>query len=626
LHIDLNNMKESKFIDQNKKNWQEFETDLRYKQNKATRLSRLFIQITDDLSYSRTFYKYRSVRVYLNGIAQVLFNDLYKSQKGNLRNFVKFWKTDLPLYVYETRREFFISFLVFIVSFVIGVISSIYDQDFARLILGNGYVDMTIENIKNNDPLAVYKKGNEADMFMGITINNLTVSLSTFVLGFVLSIGTIGGLIYNGIMIGAFQYFFIERGLFKESFLTIWQHGTLEISGIIIAGAAGITLGKGLIFPGTYGRLESLKISAIKGLKVFLGIVPIIIMAAFIEGFFTRHTDTNDYVRIAVILLSLLFILFYFVWYPRHLYHRQSKVSYSNVRLNYKDPGKFDFSKILSAAEILGYSFKFVRKSFAWVMISIAGISLFHAILTVVTEAKLNSLSTYITSAMQIHSFFKLNSLHFHFIAGIFTLGFLQYLIQIKTEKLLNSQMSASEKIQFWKKAKLIISSVVSSFIILLPFCLGLFWGFLSVVLIGPLVLFMVTEGWKENKIFIFVISATFRLLAGSWGKFYWNSIKVFILVVVFYLLLNTPLGWRYIESIYMNFNYSSDVMYLIQMFMFSFIILFLFAFFFIFQISNSIFSYYAFKETIFAEQLKSRIEKFGERNVMFGFEKEHKI
>ena len=89
----------------------------------------------------------------------------------------------------------------------------------------------------------------------------------------------------NGIMVGAFQYFFYDQGLLRESFLTIWTHGTLEIAAIIIAGAAGMTMGKGLIFPGTLSRLQAFQISARRGLKIMIGIAPIIILAGFIEGY-----------------------------------------------------------------------------------------------------------------------------------------------------------------------------------------------------------------------------------------------------------------------------------------------------------------------------------------------------
>ena len=66
-------MRETKFIQQNKEKWQEFESFLDGQYKDADKLSNLFIQVTDDLSYSRTFYPNRSVRVYLNGLAQQTF-------------------------------------------------------------------------------------------------------------------------------------------------------------------------------------------------------------------------------------------------------------------------------------------------------------------------------------------------------------------------------------------------------------------------------------------------------------------------------------------------------------------------------------------------------------------------
>ena len=71
-------------------------------------------------------------------------------------------------------------------------------------------------------------------MSLGIAFNNLYVACLTFVLGVFYAIGSLFVLISNGIMVGVFQYFFIQQGLFLESFLTIWIHGTLEISAIVL--------------------------------------------------------------------------------------------------------------------------------------------------------------------------------------------------------------------------------------------------------------------------------------------------------------------------------------------------------------------------------------------------------
>ena len=433
-------MKESRFIEQNKENWLEFEKNLRYKKNKASRLNRLFIQITDDLSYTRTFYKNRSVKIYLNGIAQILFNDLYRNKSGNFRSFIDFWKYDLPQQIHEARREFRISFIIFILAFSIGMLSSFYDKDYTRLILGKEYVDMTLENIKNHDPMAVYKKAHETTMFVSITLNNLVVALTTFAMGIFFSIGTVLSLIRNAVMVGGFQYFFIEKGLFRESFLTIWQHGTLEISSIIIAGAAGITLGKGLIFPSTYSRLEAFKISALRGLKIFVGITPIIILAAFIEGFITRHTDVSTTLRILVIGISLSFILFYFVWYPWHLSRKNRFTENKQGYLRYTGSNNFDFSKILSAEEILGNVVRFTKKNILWIIFIVFGISIIHAVGSVIYESQQDSYYFNIEKHSYV-SFFNVNSNFWQFMLGIISLSFLQCIISIRIKKNINKRM-----------------------------------------------------------------------------------------------------------------------------------------------------------------------------------------
>jgi len=310
-------MRETSFIRQNKDKWAEFEEILEQKERDPEKLNELFVQITDDLSYSRTFYPNRSVRVYLNSLAQRIFFRVYRGRHKTGNRVVSFWLDELPRLMYEARRDFTLSFFVFLLAFGMGMLSSAMEPEFLRSILGDGYVEQTLDNIEAGDPMAIYKDRDRLGMSVGITINNLYVALLTFVMGLLFGIGSIALMLYNGVMIGAFQYFFIERGLFWESFLTVWTHGTLEISAIIIAGAAGITMGRGLAFPGTYSRFQSFQQSARRGLKILIGIAPIIILAGFIEGYLTRYTDTPDIIRGLFIAVCLAFILIYFVWYPR---------------------------------------------------------------------------------------------------------------------------------------------------------------------------------------------------------------------------------------------------------------------------------------------------------------------
>ncbi|MEJ7659867.1 MAG: stage II sporulation protein M [Hymenobacter sp.] len=126
--------------------------------------------------------------------------------------------------------------------------------DFVRVVLGDDYVNQTLANIRRGDPMAVYKSGGSRVMFLGIAGNNLFVALRTFAWGLTLGVGTLYSLFFNGVMLGAFQYFFYQQHVLLPSLLTIWIHGTLEIPGIVLAGGAGFILGGGLLFPGTYGR------------------------------------------------------------------------------------------------------------------------------------------------------------------------------------------------------------------------------------------------------------------------------------------------------------------------------------------------------------------------------------
>ena len=120
----------------------------------------------------------------------------------------------------------------------------------------------------------------------------------------------------NGIMLGSFLYFFYDNDLLWESTRTIWIHGTIEISVIVIASCAGMVLGNGLLFPGTYTRLDSFKRSFKAGLKIMVSTIPFFIVAGFLEGFVTRHTEMPDWLALLIIAASLFSILYYYVYYP----------------------------------------------------------------------------------------------------------------------------------------------------------------------------------------------------------------------------------------------------------------------------------------------------------------------
>lgn len=313
-------MKEITFLKENSEKWQKFER-LIVTTNKTNPdvLADLFIQLTDDLSYARTNYPKSNTVKYLNGLAAKVHQEIYKNKKEKAGRIALFWKYELPMTFQKSHRSLLYSFLIFFISVLLGILSAAYDDDFVRLILGDSYVNMTLDNIDKGDPMAVYKQMNQVDMFIGITVNNIIVSFYTFAMGLFFSLGTAYMLFNNGIMLGSFQYFFYQKGLLLQSVLAIWVHGTLEISAIIIAGCAGLVMGNSILFPGTYSRGVSFIMGAKQGLKIIIGLIPIFIMAAFFEGFITRYTEMPHYLSALIILTSLTFIIWYFIIYPLQL-------------------------------------------------------------------------------------------------------------------------------------------------------------------------------------------------------------------------------------------------------------------------------------------------------------------
>jgi uncharacterized membrane protein SpoIIM required for sporulation len=318
-------MKEAAFVKQNKPRWEEFERTVKQmRRAEPDKLAELFIQITDDLSFARTKYPDSRTTQYLNALASKVHLQIYKNKREDRSRFITFWEYEVPKAMFETRKQLLYAFIIFAVAAAIGVVSTLYDDTFVRLILGDAYVNMTIENIEKGNPTRVYSSSEEMTMFVQITLNNIMVSFYVFVYGVFTSLGTGFYLFYNALMVGSFMTFFAQQNLASQAIPVVMLHGTIELSSIVIAAAAGFTMGNSLLFPGTFSRLASFKIGAMKGMKIVVGLVPFFVVAGFIESFITRYAFMHWSVKLTVIGLSAFMMIYYFIIYPHRL-HKNGK-------------------------------------------------------------------------------------------------------------------------------------------------------------------------------------------------------------------------------------------------------------------------------------------------------------
>ncbi len=613
-------MKETAFIKQNKKKWARFEKLYGQGNSDPDEVSELFTEITEDLSYAKTFYSRRSVRVYLNQLAQGVFTSLYKQRKQPLGNFAKFWTITLPLELYRARWTMLTVFLFFCLTAFIGAISQHYDPDFVRMILGDGNVEMTEQNIRDGNPMGVYGDSGSGAMFWHITVNNIRVAFLIFAVGIMFSVFSYFLLLTNGVMLGAFQWWFKAKGLLLTTFLTIWIHGAFEISAIIIAGAAGITVGNGLLFPRSFSRVQSLIFAAKRGLYIMLSLIPVFIIAGFLESYVTRHYQAMpDAVKWGIIILSFGIMILYYVIYPQIVARRHpDKIEVKEVP-RFVPRRNIEWFKIRNVGEIFTDTFYIfidkiapITRLFVTVMLPLAMVLTTVVVLVEYFEFTLmlswDSTWGILFGTGDDFQWFKI--LGWSFILTLLICGV--YFIQQKhdEEKFFGSffRFSARHFIWIYMYALMMLG--------ILFFAPG--WLLLILLFITPFLNMIPCVIVHEKTNFFNAFSRSFNLGGGSYGDSLGSFCVFFLISAIFFLVLVNPY-WGGIlglcEEILREMTNTVVVDYYVPINAFKvfFYLLFLFFTLGIYFISFS-FGYFTSKEKTTAKGLYDKLENFGKR------------
>jgi uncharacterized membrane protein SpoIIM required for sporulation len=633
-------MQETEFIGQNKEKWTEFEDILHRKDKDPVRITHLFIETTDDLSYSRTRYANRSVRVYLNGIAQQVFQTVYKNKTKTPGSFGRFWKQELPDAMWFARKSLLLSFLLFMFGVSIGVLSSIYYPDFAKIMLGSGYVEMTEANISEGDPMKVYKDSEPLRMFLRIALNNIYISFLTFVLGIFFGVGTVLIILQNSIMVGAFIYFFIERGLFKESFLAIMLHGTLELSMIVMAGCAGFALSKGLIFPGTYTRGQALVFSARNGVRIMIGVSVLLVYAAFIESFATRYTDLPniengkliiDLIRALVILVSFTLVLGYFVWYPWYRNKNGLTKPPANEEKASLQGMDIPITEIKTSGRIFTETFILFGKTFRKtlthsIILSTIAVIVFSLCIggnfrvlynynyEIWQEMRSIYSSLWSWSSLSIVTNFR----HFYPMAIIIVLCCFSLLLCARLAFKFILPHRNIPPITY----RLLFSTIIISTLLGLSLKLSV-WAIFTSIAIMPFLLLWFFTGYFEQSGLVASLKRTVYLLKGSWGK----MMGLFVLIVtmqwIFLFLTNEDVIEYAVDFIQMNIPSTIDISKYTAEILSVFIAYLMMCLFFPLTIFSNIILYFTLVETTDAPHLKESLSKIGFKKRAYGLETE---
>jgi uncharacterized membrane protein SpoIIM required for sporulation len=148
-------------------------------------------------------------------------------------------------------------------------------------------------------------------MFGFYILNNISISFRCFAGGLLAGVGTLLVLFYNGLHIGSVAGYLTQLDFIDTFYPFVIGHGAFELTAIVFSGAAGLRMGYSIISPGYFTRVNALRIAGGQVIPLLYGIILMLVIAAFLEAFWSSSTSIPNAVKYSVgVFLWLLVILY----------------------------------------------------------------------------------------------------------------------------------------------------------------------------------------------------------------------------------------------------------------------------------------------------------------------------
>ncbi|MCT7983363.1 stage II sporulation protein M [Laspinema sp. A4] len=305
-----------RWIARREPNWRRLDTLLRQVETQGLKslqaleieeLASLYRSVSADLARARTHKLGMTLVQELQQLTSRSYNQIYQgSRRQEWGAVVEFMRWGFPAIVQETWGYIAVATATFAVGALVAWWYAWQDPVFMAIVVPPHIIEIVRDrgelwmgSIVGMEPLAS----------SSITINNLQVSFGAVGGGITAGLYTLFILVYNGIHIGAIATLIAQYNLSYPFWAFVWPHGSLELPAIFFAGGAGLLIGRGLLFPGPYRRVDALKLYGYQAAKLLFGIVPMLIIAGLIEGFFSPNPSIPDSLKYVtgIGLLALLF-------------------------------------------------------------------------------------------------------------------------------------------------------------------------------------------------------------------------------------------------------------------------------------------------------------------------------
>lgn len=306
-----------RWIARREPNWKRLDILLRQVEKKGlkslqaseiTELASLYRSVSADLARARTNQVGAILIQDLQRLTSRSYSQIYQgSRRQEWQAVVEFCRWGFPAIVQETFGYIALATGIFLVMGLIAWWFAWQDPTFLSLVVP----EHLIEKVRDRGELWMGSiVGIEPLASSNIMINNLSVSFAAVAGGITAGAYTVFIMAVNGLLIGAVGTLVAQHNLAYPFWAFVFPHGSLELPAIFFAGGAGLLIARAILFPGKYRRVDALKFYSYKAAQLMFGIVPMLIIAGIIEGFFSPSPvipDSFKYV-VGIGLLTLLII------------------------------------------------------------------------------------------------------------------------------------------------------------------------------------------------------------------------------------------------------------------------------------------------------------------------------
>lgn len=283
-----------RWIGRREPNWQRLDALLRKVEKKGLKslrsseireLASLYRSVAADLARARTQQVGNILIQNLQSLTTRGYNQIYQgSRRQEWQAVIEFYRWGLPAVVQQTWGYIATATGIFLLGAIVAWWYAWHDPTFTALMVP----EQLIQKVRDDHELWMGSiVGIEPLASSNIMINNLSVSFGAVAGGITAGAYTVFLLVTNGLHLGAIATLVGQNNLAYPFWAFVFPHGSLELPAIFFAGGAGLLIAKAILFPGKYRRVDALKLNGSLAAQLVYGIVPMLIIAGTIEGFFS---------------------------------------------------------------------------------------------------------------------------------------------------------------------------------------------------------------------------------------------------------------------------------------------------------------------------------------------------